>query len=82
MYYEIIWWNERKNKKCKGFLKFVEHFSLFIKQYNRIFWSVEKYRKKNPNVVRTKNRRTMFLSKCAVCDSKNLNFIKEPETSG
>ena len=25
---------------------------------------------KNPKVVTTKNRRTMLLSKCAVCDSK------------
>ena len=37
---------------------------------------------KNPNVVRTKNRKITLLSKCAVCDSKKSKFIKEQETSG
>ena len=37
---------------------------------------------KNPKVVRTKNGRIMPLSKCAVCDSKKLKFIKEQEASG
>ena len=37
---------------------------------------------KNPKVARTKNRRIMLLSKCAVCDSKKLKFIKEREASG
>ena len=32
---------------------------------------------KNPKVVKTKNRRRMLLSKCAVCDSKKSKFIKE-----
>ena len=36
---------------------------------------------KNPKVVRTKNGRIMFLSKCQVWDSKKLNFIKEQEAS-
>ena len=35
----------------------------------------------NPEVVRTKNGRIMLLSKCAVCHSKNLKFIKEQEAS-
>ena len=29
---------------------------------------------KNPNVVRTKNRRTMLLSKSEVCNSKKSKF--------
>ena len=29
-----------------------------------------------------KNRRIMLLSKCTVCDSKKLKFIKEQEASG
>ena len=33
-------------------------------------------------VVKTKNRRILLLSKCAVCDSKKSEFIKEQETSG
>ena len=37
---------------------------------------------KNPKVARTKNGRIMLLSKCAVCDSKKLKFIKEREASG
>ena len=36
---------------------------------------------KNPKVGRTKKGRIMFLSKCQVCDSKKLNFIKEKEAS-
>ena len=36
---------------------------------------------KNPNVVRTKNGRIMFLWKCAVCDSKKSKFIKQQEAS-
>ena len=34
---------------------------------------------KNPKVVRTKNRRIMPLSKCAVCNSKKLKCRKDPE---
>ena len=37
---------------------------------------------KNPKAVRTKNGRIMFLSKCVVCDSKKVKFIKEQEASG
>ena len=37
---------------------------------------------KNPKVVRAKNGRIMLLSKCAVCDSKKLKFIKEQEAKG
>ena len=37
---------------------------------------------KNPKVVRTKNGRIMPLSKCVVCDSKKMKFIKEQEASG
>ena len=36
---------------------------------------------KNPKVARTKNGKIMFLSKCAVWDSKKLKFIKEQEAS-
>ena len=42
-----------------------------------------KYRKniesKNPKIVKTKNGRVMLLSKCAVCNSKKLKFIKEQQ---
>ena len=37
---------------------------------------------KNSNVEKTKNRRIMLLSKCAVCDSKKSKFIKEQESGG
>ena len=36
---------------------------------------------KNPKTVKTKSRRTMLLSKCAVCDSKKSGFIKKQEAS-
>ena len=37
---------------------------------------------KNPKVGRTKNGRIMLLSKCAVCNSKRLKFIKQKEACG
>ena len=37
---------------------------------------------KNPKVVRAKNGSIMPLSKCAVCESKKLKFIKEQEAIG
>ena len=37
----------------------------------------KKTESKNPKVARTKIGTIMLLSKCAVCDSKNSNFIKE-----
>ena len=37
---------------------------------------------KNQKVVRTKNGRIMLLSKCAVCTSKKLKFLKEQEAKG
>ena len=42
----------------------------------------EKIQSKNPKVARTKNRRIMLLSKCAVCDSIKSKFIKQQEASG
>ena len=45
-----------------------------------------KYRKnkesKTPKVAKTKNGRTMLLSKLTVCDSKKSKFITQQETSG
>ena len=38
--------------------------------------------KENPKVVKSKNGRIMLLSKCEVCNSKQLKFIKEQEVSG
>ena len=37
---------------------------------------------KNPKVARSKNGRIMFLSKCAVCDSKKSKCIKQQKASG
>ena len=34
---------------------------------------------KNPKVVRTKNKRMTLLSKCSVCNSKKLKFLKKQE---
>ena len=38
--------------------------------------------RKNPKVVKTKKGRIMLLSKCAVCNSKKLKFVKEQEAKG
>ena len=37
---------------------------------------------KNPEVVKTKNRRIMILSKCSVRNSKKLKSLKEQEAKG
>ena len=37
---------------------------------------------KNPKVVKSKNRTLTFLSKCTVCNSKKLKFIKEQKARG
>ena len=35
----------------------------------------------NANIVKAKNKKTMLLSKCGVCDSKKSKFIKKQEAS-
>ena len=42
----------------------------------------KKKKKKNPRVLKTKNDKTMILSKCAICGSKKSRFIKNQEASG
>ena len=54
--------------------KFIEDFSLFVKQFYHIVW--------NPKVASTKTGRIMLLSKSEVSDSKNSKFIKQQEASG
>ena len=58
-----------------GTQQFIEDFNLFIKQCYRIVWSVEKIKVQNPKVAKTKNRRIMLLSKCAVSD-KNIKIYQ------
>ena len=36
----------------------------------------------NPKVSKTSNGRTMLLSNCAICGSKNSRFIKNQEVKG
>ena len=36
----------------------------------------------NARVSKTSNGKTMLLSKCAICDSKKLRFIKNQEPKG
>ena len=36
----------------------------------------------NPRVSNTSNSRIMILSKCTICGSKKLRFIKNPEAKG
>ena len=42
----------------------------------------ENTKSKNPEVVKTKNGKIMFLSKCSVCNSKKWKFLKEQEARG
>ena len=41
----------------------------------------KKIESKNTKIIKTKNGRVMFLSKCTVCDGKKSRFIKEQEAS-
>ena len=36
----------------------------------------------NPKVSKTKNGKTVILSKCAICDSKKSKIIKEQQAKG
>ena len=36
----------------------------------------------NPKVLETTNGKTMILSKCTICGSKKLKFIKEQQAKG
>ena len=46
------------------------------------FEMVKSKESKNPKIEKTKIEKIMFLWKCAVCDSKASNFIKEQEGTG
>ena len=73
----------RVAKVFGGTRKFIEDFSLFIKQCYHIFCRVEKIQKvKIQKLQAQKNRRIMLLSKCAVRDSKKLKFMKQEEARG
>ena len=37
---------------------------------------------KNPKAIKTKSKRIIFSSNCALCSSKKSRFIKEQETCG
>ena len=72
----------------------MKDLSSFIKQCYRVVWSLAKKRKKGDrkNRKKKKNKKKRFaktnkeklviLSKCAVCDTEKLRFIKEQEASG
>ena len=68
--------------KIKDLIKFIEYFSLFIKQCYHNVLSVEKIQKVKIQKLQGKKGRIMLLSKCAVCDSRKSEFIKEYEASG
>ena len=74
-----------KVSDCKVFdrtQEFIKDFTLFIKPCYDVVWSVKKSTEsKNPRAARTKNSRIMLLSKCEVCDNKNLKLIKPLEVS-
>ena len=66
----IIWKKKVISLKLN---KLIKTFNILI---NNV-WSVEKNTEsKIPKFVRNKTGRIMLLSKCAMCDSKKLKFIK------
>ena len=66
----------------KDLIKFIEDFSLFTKKCYLIVWSVKKMQKEKIQKLYGKKMENNALSKCAVCVSKKLKFIKEQEASG
>ena len=55
---------------------------MYIIKLPYCFKSGKNTESKNQKVVKTKNGRLMFLSKCAVIDSKKSRFLKEQEHIG
>ena len=53
-----------------------------IKNLKTCFKCRENKESKNPKVAVSKSGRIMFLSKCAMFDSKKSKFIKQQEPSG
>ena len=71
-------WKKKSNIfKFKNLMKSIETYQTMISYKCR-----KNTKSKNPKVAKTKTRRIMFLSKCAVWDSKKWKFIKEQEASG
>ena len=67
----------------KRLQRFINDFSLFMKQFYRIVWSIEKKtQSKKSSVVSTNKGKPKLLSNCTKCDSKKLIFIKEQGGSG
>ena len=64
-------YEDMKKKKNSRLRQFIKDFSLFIKQFYQIVWSVEKnMESKKQKFVKTKRQRIMLLSNCAVCYNK------------
>ena len=62
---------KKKKKKYSRLRQFIKDFSLFIKQFCQIAWSVEKnMESKKRKFVKKKRQRIMLLSNCAVCYNK------------
>ena len=65
-------------------IKYIDKSKLYI--YITMIYYCLKCRKniesKNPKVVRTKNRRIIFLLKSSLFNSKKLKFLKEQEARG
>ena len=59
---------------------------LVIIKHVDILFKVQKKKKNRRNIdskmLETKNSRLIFTSKCAICGSKKLRFIKEQEAEG
>ena len=41
----------------------------------------KKKKSKNPKVKKTKNKKTIFLTKCSVCNIKKSKFLKEQQAT-
>ena len=55
---------------------------MYCNDCNKYWKSCNRIKNLCIDIVGTKNERRMLLSKCVVCDSNKLTFIKEQEASG
>ena len=71
----MIW---KKKSKILSLNQFIKIFNIFIKKKLSHCLKCSK----NPKVAKTKKGRTILSSKCAVCESKILRFVKELGADG
>ena len=75
---EFLWY-ETRNQKFKKQIKIQTIYKTTLSYCLKCRKNTDS---KNPKVGTTKNRRTLLLAKCALCNRKKPKFTKEQEAKG